>query len=889
MLNGLTTARLRWWRRLLPAFVGLLGALLVLLSSGFSEGLFRRSYDWLHQLAGVNDAALDASSVVIVYIDRDSYNQLGLEEQSGLWPRELHARLINRLRRDGAKAVVMDIIFSSPGSDPTANAALAKAIHENGRVVLGAGFKGSTSSMPFLPQTRALELELPIEQFGTNAAAVALTTTRIDDDFTCRRHFAGMPSIDSRSLAYATADILGIKPGADETANNRWMRYYGPPLQIPHLPYYRALDEMTPDSYFRDRVVLIGAQPLPGDFTQRGDEWKSPYVAMGQSDSFMPGVEIHATELLNLMRGDWLTQVPLDLQALALLAYGIACGWLAIRLRPAIAIPVQALLAVGILILAILGISSGNLWFAWMVPVAVQTPVSIVGGLTYRTVEWFIVRRHAERRIREQAELIDKARDSIRLFDLAGRLQLANPRARELFASVNNDELSLDFDSEPANNARNVLLAQGQWQGEMTRGRSADTELVLASRWTLIRNEEGQPTGILVIDTDITEQKQLELQLARAQRMEMVGAIAGGMAHDLNNSLAPLLMGVQLLKRRHEDDPTRRTLDHMEQSARRGAEMVRQVLSFARGRGTEFEPLNPALLIKEMSRLAKETFPPKIQVEASVAGDVWLIAGNATQLHQVLLNLCVNARDAMPAGGTLSLVADNALISPEEAEELSDARSGEFVCFMVNDTGAGIPAEHLPRLYEAFFTTKPEGQGTGLGLPTVKRIVENHGGFMRVQSTAGEGTSFEVYLPRSSAAKRIDEDASGAQLPRGKGETILIVEDTEGVRELMSDTLVEQGYVVHSTGIPSEALDKVDSGNWQPVLLVIDVNLPGISGPDLIAALRRLRGTIPAIMVSSEEPSAVAGHSKDITFLRKPVEADDLLGMVSRLLAHNHG
>lgn len=884
MLNGSTTARPRWWRRLFPIFVGLLGGSLVLLSSRFSENLMRRSYDWLHQLSGIKDSALDASPVVIVYIDRDSYKQLGLEEKTGIWPRELHARLIDLLRRDGAKAVVMDIIFSSQGSDPKANANLARAIRDNGRVILGAGFKGSTSSMPDVPRTRALELELPIDQFGSNAVAVALTTTQIDDDYTCRRHFAGMPSINSRSLAYATADILGIDAGDDQTANNRWMRYYGPPLQIPHLSYYRALDENSPASYFRDRVVLVGAQPLPGDFTQRGDEWKSPYAALGNADSFMPGVEIHATELLNLIRGDWLKQVPLDLQALLFLIFGIVIGWLAIRLRPAVTVPVQLLLAIGIVAVAIAGMSWGNVWFAWMIPVAVQTPVCVVGGLTYRTIEWFIVRRQAERKIREQAELIDKARDAIRLFDLAGRLQMSNPRAREMFAVARDADSHLDFDSEPEATARKVLLAQGQWQGEIKQERSGAAELVLASRWTLIRDELGQPTGILVIDTDITEQKRLEQQLARAQRMEMVGAIAGGMAHDLNNSLAPLLMGVQLLKRRHEDDSTQKTLGHMEQSARRGAEMVRQVLSFARGRGAEFESLNPALLIKEMSRLARETFPARIQVESSVADDVWMVDGNATQLHQVLLNLCVNARDAMPDGGTLSMVADNAVINEEESENIPNGRPGQFVCFMVNDTGTGISAEHLPKLYEAFFTTKPEGQGTGLGLPTVKRIVENHGGFIRVQSIVGEGTSFEVYLPRSSTSEQIPGNVTEAELPRGNGETILIVEDTEGVREMMSDILEDQGYVVHSTGSPSEALENVGSEYWQPALLVIDINLPGITGQELIEAIFRLRGNIPVIAVSREEPVGLEQYSSKIILLRKPIEAAELLALVRRIL-----
>lgn len=883
MPNRRANFNVQRWRFLLPPLVGLLGALLLLVPSRLGEALARSSYDWLHQLTGLNRAALAESPVLLLYLDRDTFEALKPADEQRL-PREIYARLLDRLTRAGARAVVLDILFSSPGPDRGADEALAAAIRRNGRVVLGAAVSGSTSELPDALRPRAIQLELPLDRLATNAAAIGLTGTAIDNDFGSRRHFAGLPSMGYRSLAYATADLVG-EPPATEPGEARWVRYYGPPFALPQLSLHRALsDTDVADGAFRDRIIFVGARPTPGRFGERGDELRNPFAALTELDQFMPGVEVHATQTMNLLRGDWLRRAGTGSEAVAWLAFGFFAAALLLLLRPAYGVPVALALAVAVAISAMFAMEWGNLWYAWFIPVFVQTPVAIVGGLTIHTIDWWFLRRQNETRIREQAELIDKAQDAILLFDLEGKLQLANPRARELFGLPTSNGDAIDFATEPARTAREIVMATGQWQGEMQRGHSGATDRVLASRWTLIRDATGRPTGILVIDTDVTEQKQLEAQLIRAQRLEAIGSIAGGMAHDLNNSLAPLLMGVQLLKRSHGDEPTRRTLDHMEASARRGAEMVRQVLSFARGRGAEFAPLDAGTLLREMARLVRETFPRDIRAESHIARDLWPIEGNATQLHQVLLNLCVNARDAMPGGGTLTLAADNVTLDPAAAAAIPHARPGEFVSLMVNDSGMGIPPEMLPRLFEAFFTTKPEGKGTGLGLPTVKRIVDAHAGFIHVSSAPGDGTTFEIFLPKAKPATGKQPATDHASPPRGTGQAILFLTENTAARELANEALTQHGYRVLPAGAPSEALEKVASGEWRPLLLVLDVDLPGIDSLRLLAAFRQSIDQLPAVLIGVDPTRASSERPPLTESLVRPMEPQALLRLVGQLL-----
>lgn len=250
---------------------------------------------------------------------------------------------------------------------------------------------------------------------------------------------------------------------------------------------------------------------------------------------------------------------------------------------------------------------------------------------------------------------------------------------------------------------------------------------------------------------EVALRKKLEAQLLRSQRLETIGALAGGIAHDLNNVLAPILMGTKILGQEVMSEAGRKILETMHARATRGAEMIHQILAFARGVGGQPALLDVGKLLAEIQSLASETFPRSIRIELRVQQGLDPILGNATQLHQVLLNLCVNARDAMPQGGSLCLSAQNVALDKASTRWHPEPVSGDFVMLSVEDTGQGIPPELLDQVFDPFFTTKELGKGTGLGLSTVLGIVKSHGGFLDVASEVGKGTTFKIYLPATTS------------------------------------------------------------------------------------------------------------------------------------------
>jgi nitrogen-specific signal transduction histidine kinase len=383
-----------------------------------------------------------------------------------------------------------------------------------------------------------------------------------------------------------------------------------------------------------------------------------------------------------------------------------------------------------------------------------------------------------------------------------------------------------------------------------------------------------------MISSDITERKQLEAQFLRTQRMNTIGTLAGGMAHDLNNALAPILMGVQLLRRKSSDEEAKNLLELMETSTHRSADMVRQVLLFARGRGGDFERLEFGPIIKELEKMVRETFPKDIVVDSFLPGDLWAVRGNPTQLHQVLLNLCVNARDAMPSGGKLSLIADNIELGADEAAEIANGRAGEFVSLLVSDTGTGMPPEVRAKIFEPFFTTKGEGRGTGIGLSTVLRIVKTHEGFLRVESEPGEGTTFEVFLPRATESESKGEKLAIEPL-RGNGETILVADDEQAIRDLLTAELRSAGYHVlaASNGVEAVALFREHAKDVR--LFITDNAMPVMNGLEAAAALRRIKPNLPVILTSGDAPGQDANG---FSVVNKPFSLEDILASIQQNL-----
>src|SRR5215212_7735831 len=344
-------------------------------------------------------------------------------------------------------------------------------------------------------------------------------------------------------------------------------------------------------------------------------------------------------------------------------------------------------------------------------------------------------RKRAEERNREQAALLDKAQDAIVLRDAAdNKILFWNKGAENIYGWTTEEavghtarELRLlsELNEAQFEQGTQAVMEKGEWTGELRQLTKGGEEIRVETRWTLLRDDKGEPKSILVINTDVTERKKVEAQLLRAQRMESIGTLAGGIAHDLNNILSPILMAVQMLQMKADDPGTLQWLEMLQANAERGADMVKQVLSFARGVEGERVALQPKHLVKEVVKILKDTLPKSIEIKFDVAADLWTVSADATQIHQVLMNLCVNARDAMPRGGEIFIRAENATLDEAFARINIDARPGPYVMVTVSDTGEGMTPETLARVFEPFFTTKEVGKGTGLGLSTVLTIVRS--------------------------------------------------------------------------------------------------------------------------------------------------------------------
>ncbi|MEH2048515.1 hybrid sensor histidine kinase/response regulator [Nostoc sp.] len=504
-------------------------------------------------------------------------------------------------------------------------------------------------------------------------------------------------------------------------------------------------------------------------------------------------------------------------------------------------------------------------------------------------------RKLAEEKIREQAALLDVTTDAICVRDLNNQIIFWNKGAETLYGwqateawGKNASELLYDEPSPEIEAALLQVISQGKWQGELTKLTKTDKEILVASRWSLICDEQGKPKSILTVDTDITEKKHLEAQLFRAQRLESIGTLASGIAHDLNNILTPILAGAQLLplKFPNADERTRHLLEILEINARRGADLVKQVLSFARGVEGKRITLQLRHIIVELGKILKETFPKSIEINTDVPQNLWMVSGDSTQLHQVLMNLCVNARDAMTDGGTLSISAENLLIDENYARMNLEAKVGFYIVICVSDTGIGIPGEILDRIFEPFFTTKDVGKGTGLGLSTVLGIIKSHGGFVNVYSEPGTGTSFHVYLPAVEGMETLSPEDLPPQI--GHEELILVVDDEIAIQEITRTSLEAHNYkiLIASDGIEAIALYAQNRDKISVVLM--DIMLPSLDGLTAIRTLQKINPQVKIIassgLMSDNKLSAAAAIGIN-TFLSKPYTINELLLSLQKILS----
>ncbi|MBW4557262.1 MAG: PAS domain S-box protein [Trichormus sp. ATA11-4-KO1] len=503
-------------------------------------------------------------------------------------------------------------------------------------------------------------------------------------------------------------------------------------------------------------------------------------------------------------------------------------------------------------------------------------------------------RKQAEQKIREQASLLDITTDAILVRDLKGQILFWNKGAEQLYGwqadeavGKNYKELFLKEISSQLETAYRQVIECGSWQGELQTITQSGKKITVETRWTLMLDEAGQIKSVLSVDTDITEKKQLQNQFIRSQRLDSLGTLASGIAHDLNNILTPILSSSQMLNLNfpHFDDKHKHMLNIIENNAKRASDMVRQILTFARGDNGRSIALQVEQLLLEIEQTLNNTFPKNIKINHKLSQNVWTILADPTQIHQVLMNLCVNARDAMPRGGTLSISAENLFIDENFVRRNLEAQVGPYVVITVSDTGTGIPSVILERIFEPFFTTKDLGKGTGLGLSTVIGLVKNHGGFVNVLSEVGYGTQFQVYLP--AVNDKIIQQSKKLELPNGNSELILIVDDETAILEITKTSLEDYNYRTLTASNGIEAISLYADNKAQISVVVMDMMMPSMDGLTAIRILQQLSPQVKIIGTSGVAADSQIAKTTDMnihTFLRKPHTIDELIHAIHKAL-----
>mgnify|MGYP002784371345 FL=1 len=508
--------------------------------------------------------------------------------------------------------------------------------------------------------------------------------------------------------------------------------------------------------------------------------------------------------------------------------------------------------------------------------------------------------RRTQEQLAQQAALLDSASDAMLVRDLDGTVRYWNHAAAELYGWSPEEAIGrnvvdlIGVDPELRAAAVATLLRDGVYTGELAQRTRDGRSIVVDCRWQVITDETTGAKTIFAVNTDITQYRTEQEARQRAQRLESLGTLAGGIAHDLNNVLTPILMSVQLLESDETDPDRREMLATMESAVKRGAEMIRQVLSFARGVEGRRIVVDVDRLLDDLVAFSREALPRGITLDIERTAALPPTLGDPTQLMQVLVNLVTNAKDAMGTEGRLRISAELLEIVDEYTSVSHAAPPGQYIAIAVQDDGHGMPAEIVEKIFEPFFTTKAPGKGTGLGLATSLAIMRSHGGFMQVYSEPEQGTRFIVGLPVSTEAAVVDtpEPANRSPLPQGAGELVLVIDDEETIRQVASRTLEAHGYRTLVAANGKEAIELIEHGRDPVDLVITDMMMPVMDGAATSAYLEEHHPSIPIIAASGLNSGG--GGSRSIgmgiaRFLSKPYTTSLLLTTVRDTLLEHRG
>jgi PAS domain S-box-containing protein len=529
------------------------------------------------------------------------------------------------------------------------------------------------------------------------------------------------------------------------------------------------------------------------------------------------------------------------------------------------------------------------------------TPVRAHGGRATHLVGVLhdvTERRNAEERLRESDRRFRSVLTNLNLIammlDHEGRITYANDFLLRLTGWTLEEVLGRDWFEMfiPSESARDVestfarLLSDvpDAWHHENEIKTRAGKKILIQWNNTVLRSASGDIIGTASIGLDVTRQRMQQEQMLRAQRLESLGTLAGGIAHDLNNLFMPILLGATMLRKLEPQERSLRAIENIERSVKRGSDLVKQVLLFARGAETSRQSIDLADVVRELGSIVRSTFPRDVSIDVVIGPERATVTGDPTQLSQVLLNLCVNARDAMPNGGQLSVATSVATVADRIARLHGADKGGTFFVVEVSDTGEGIPGEILDRIFDPFFTTKEIGKGTGLGLSTAQGIVTSHGGFLTVASTFGEGSTFAIYLPVAAPEPTPEPPLPEAAAVHGNGELIMVVDDDAAVLTVTRETLEAFGYRVLPAEGGAEAIGVFARRHTEVALVLTDMAMPIVDGHALIAALQGIDPAVRIVAATANTGTAqMAKLAKSgITgVLAKPYTADQLLRAIA--------
>ncbi|HEU0206081.1 MAG TPA: PAS domain-containing protein [Pseudolysinimonas sp.] len=529
-----------------------------------------------------------------------------------------------------------------------------------------------------------------------------------------------------------------------------------------------------------------------------------------------------------------------------------------------------------------------QMWFeATAYPTGTGVAVYLRDVTEVESVRQQLVARVAE--LSAQNAMLEEAQEAIIVRDLDGTIRYWNAAATRLYGWTRDEAVGrlarelIYAGPDQFDRVIQVAMREGRWSGELQQIDKSGALRDVRSSWTVVRDEHGEPESLFSITTDITEEKRRDALELRAQRMESLGTLASGIAHDLNNVLAPILMAVQLLSPGETDPARLQILNSTELAVQRGADMIRQVLSFASGTSGQQVDIDLADVVAELESMNVESRADGARLQFDVAEDLWPVTGDPTQLLQVLLNLVTNARDAAADDGTVTVRVRNLTLSDEYTSVSHIAPPGDYVQVEVEDNGGGMSPAVLGKIFEPFFTTKKAGSGTGLGLSTSLAIVRGHGGYMQAYSEPGRGSTFRVHLPVQRQRPELNETAVTERiqpLPRGENELVLVVDDIAAMRMMARQVLEAYGYRTAVASNGAEALEFIESGREVVDVVLTDMAMPVMGGAAMASYLRENHPSIPVIATSglvANGDVAGGGDSGIRFFLPKPYTTSDLL------------